>query len=116
MERKIYTIDASNKVLGRLATRIAVLLRGKNEPDFLPYKDSETFVAVKNLGEMRFTGKKLDRKIYYRHSGYLGSLKKTKLRDFWKNNPAGVLRKAVLGMLPANRLRAKQIKRLKIQK
>lgn len=115
MERKTYTIDASNKPLGRLAVRISILLRGKNRADFVPYKDDGAAVVIKNIDKIKFTGKKLETKIYYRHSGYLGSLKATKLKDFWKKDRAEVLRRAVYGMMPKNRLRAKQILRLKIE-
>lgn len=115
MERKIYTIDASNKPLGRLAVRISILLRGKNRPDFAPYKDNGADVVIKNIDKIKFTGNKLQTKIYYRHSGYLGSLKATKLKDFWKKDRVEVLRRAVYGMMPKNRLRAKQILRLKIE-
>ena len=115
MERETYTIDAKNKILGRLATEIAVLLRGKNKPDFVPYKDMGDFVVVKNTDNIKVTGKKLEQKIYYRHTGYLGGLKKTPLKKLFKKDPAEVLKKAVFGMLPKNKLRAKQIKRLKTE-
>jgi len=72
MERKTHTIDATNKVLGRLATEIAVLLRGKNKPDFAPYKDIGDFIVVKNIDKIKVTGKKFEQKIYYRHTGYFG--------------------------------------------
>ena len=115
MERKTHTIDATNKVLGRLATEIAVLLRGKHKPEFVPYKDMGDFVIVKNVDKIRVTGKKLEKKMYYRHSGYLGGLKKTQLKTLFKADPAEVLRKAVLGMLPKTKLQAQQIKRLKTE-
>ncbi len=115
MERKTYKIDAANKVLGRLATRIAILLRGKNEPDFVPNKDIGGFIVVKNIDKIKFTGKKFDKKIYYSHSGYLGGLKSITLRKLFEKSPDKVLRKAVFGMLPNNKLRARQIKRLKIE-
>lgn len=108
-----YTIDAKDKILGRLATEIAVLLRGKNNPDFAPNKDSGDFVFVKNIKEIKVSGKKYDNKVYYRHSGYLGSLKETSYKKIFENNPEQVLISAVYGMLPKNRLRDKQIKRLK---
>jgi len=115
MERKTHTIDAKGKVLGRLATEIAVLLRGKNKPDFAPNKDIGDFVAVKNVNRVKLTGKKLEQKIYYHHTGFMGGLKKIPLKKVLKENPDKILRGAVLGMLPKNRLRAKQIKRLKIE-
>jgi len=115
MQRKTHTIDATDKVLGRLATEIAVLLRGKNKPDFRPNKDIGDFVIIRNIDKIKFTGKKLEQKFYYRHSGYLGSLKKTPLKKLFEKNPDEVLKKAVFGMLPTNKLRANQIKRLKIE-
>ena len=115
MQRETHAIDASGKVLGRLATEIAVLLRGKQKPDFLPYKDMGDFVVVKNAGKIRFTGKKLEQKKYYHHSGYLGGLKEIPLKKLFASNPDKVLRMAVFGMLPKNKLRGKMIKRLKIE-
>lgn len=115
MERQTHTIDASGKVLGRLASHIALLLRGKNKPDFAPYKDIGDFVVVKNVNKIRLTGKKLEQKIYYHHTGYLGGLKETPLKKIFEINPGEILKKAVFGMLPKNKLRAKQIKRLKTE-
>lgn len=115
MERKTHTIDATNKILGRLATKIAILLRGKHKPDFLPFKDMGDFVIVKNIRKIKFTGKKFEKKKYYRHTGYLGGLKEIPLKRLFEKNPAEVLKKAVWGMLPKNKLRAKMIKRLKIE-
>jgi len=115
MERKTHTIDATNKVLGRLATQIAVLLRGKHKPDFAPNKDAGDFVVIENVDKIKLTGKKLKQKIYYHHTGYLGSLKETPLKKLFGKKPGEVLKRAVFGMLPKNKLRAKQIKRLKIK-
>lgn len=115
MERKTHIIDATNKVLGRLAAEIAILLRGKHKPDFFPYKDMGDFVVVKNVDKIRISGKKMEKKRYFRHTGYLGGLKEISLKRLFKTNPSQVLKKAVLGMLPKNKLRAKQIKRLKIE-
>ncbi|MDD2913401.1 MAG: 50S ribosomal protein L13 [Candidatus Pacebacteria bacterium] len=115
MERETHTIDAKDRPLGRLATEIAVLLRGKEKESFAPNKDIGGFVVVKNIKRIVFTGKKFDKKIYYRHTGYMGGLKETPLKNLFENNPGEVLRKAVYGMLPVNKLRAKQIKRLKIE-
>ena len=115
MEQKIYTIDATNKILGRLAVEIAVLLRGKNEPDFAPNKEGNTIVIIKNVDKIKVTGKKMDQKKYFRHSGYLGSLKEKSLKTFFTEKPTEVLKKAVFGMLPKNKLRAKIIKRLKFE-
>jgi large subunit ribosomal protein L13 len=112
--RKTHTIDATGKVVGRLATQIVILLRGKNKSDFAPNKDIGDFVLVKNFKKIRFTGKKFDQKKYFHHSGYLGGLKEIPLKKLFEKDPGMVLKKAVWGMLPKNRLRAKQIKRLKI--
>ena len=113
MERKIHTIDASGRVLGRLAVEVAILLRGKHRPDFAPNKDMGDIVIVKNVAKLKVTGKKMDQKTYFKHSGYLGSEKHIPLKTVFKKNPAEVLRRAVFGMLPKNKLRAKVIKRLK---
>lgn len=115
MEKNIYKIDASGKILGRLAAEIAVLLRGKNKPDFQRHLDGGAAVEVANAGKLKFSGKKMKQKIYYKHSGYLGGLKAEALEVKFKKNPAEVLRRAVLGMLPKNKTRAKIIKRLIIK-
>ena len=116
MEHKTHTIDATGRILGRLAAEIAVLLRGKNKPAFVPYKVMGDFVAVKNAGKMKFTGKKLEQKKYFRHSEYLGGMKKIPLKKLFSENPAEVLRKAVYGMLPRNKLRMKMMIKLRIEK
>ena len=116
MEQKTYTIDAKNKVLGRLAVRVALLLRGKNKVDFEPRTDSGGIVNIKNVAEIKITGRKLEQKIYYRHTGYLGHLRETPLYRLFEKNPEEVLRKTVWGMLPRNKLRAIQIRRLKFIK
>ncbi len=113
MERETHTIDASNLSVGRLAVRVSTLLRGKHKPDFAPHKDDGDFVVVQNVGDMRISGNKLEQKTFKRHSGYLGSLKETPLKELMEKNPGEVLKKAVWGMMPKNRLRANQIKRLK---
>ena len=115
MQGKTHTIDATGKSLGRLASRISILLRGKHKTEFVPYKEMGDFVVVKNIQNIKLTGNKLEKKKYYRHSGYLGGLKEMPLRQVFKNNPGEVLREAVFGMLPKNKLRAKQIKKLKIE-
>lgn len=115
MERKTHTINVAGKSLGRAASDIARILRGKNKPDFVPYKDIGDFVVVENLDKVKFTGKKLYQKIYFHHSGFLGGLKQVPLKRFFEKSPAVVLRKAVLGMMPKNKLRARQIKRLSIK-
>lgn len=116
MKTETHTIDATGRVLGKLATEIAVLLRGKHKPDFVPYKDMGDIVIVRNADKIKFTGKKFDKKVYYHHSGYLGGLKEVPLKILFQKDPIQVLRKAVYGMLPKNKLRAKQIKRLKAEK
>lgn len=115
MERKTHTIDATGKVLGRLASQIAVLLRGKHKPDFLLNKDTGDFVVIKNADKIKLTGKKTEKKVYYHHTGYLGGLKKIPLKKIYEKDPGEIMRKAVFGMLPKNRLRQAQIKRLKTQ-
>jgi large subunit ribosomal protein L13 len=116
IQRKIITVDAENKSLGRLAVEVAVLLRGKNKPDFVPYKDVGDTVVVKNIDKMKFTGNKLENKNYFHFTGYLGNLKKRTLKEFLiKKGPKEVLRNAVMGMLCKNKLRAQQIKRLKFE-
>ncbi|XOB40445.1 MAG: 50S ribosomal protein L13 [Candidatus Nealsonbacteria bacterium] len=116
MERKTHIIDAKNKVLGRLASHIAVLLRGKQRPDFVPYKDTGDFIIIKNIKEIKITGKKMEQKKYYRYSGYMGGLKEIPLKRLFKENPGEVLKRAVYGMMPKNKLRERQIKRLKFEK
>lgn len=113
MEKNIHTIDATNRVLGRLATEVAVLLRGKHKPDFVPYKNMGDFVVIKNIEKIKITGKKLRQKIYYRHSGYPGGLKKIPMSKLFAENPRKVFIKAVSGMLPKNKLRPQQMKKLK---
>ena len=112
-KRETHPIDATEKVLGRLAVQITLLLRGKQKPNFFPYKDMGDFVVVRNIEKMKFTGRKMEKKMYYRHSGYLGSLKTIPLKRIFEKNPGKVLEMAVWGMLPKNKLRAKMIKRLK---
>jgi len=115
-KRQTHAIDATGKALGRLAVEVAVLLRGKNKPEFVPYKDVGDIVIVKNIDKMKFTGNKLENKNYFHFTGYLGNLKKMTLKEFLnKKGPKEVLRKAVMGMLTKNKLRAQQIKRLKFE-
>lgn len=109
------TIDATNKILGRLASEIALLLRGKNQANFVPYRIMGEVVKVVNVDKMKFTGKKLKQKEYYHYSGYPGGLKSTTLEKMFKSNPGQVLKKAVWGMLPKNKLRKEMMKRLIIK-
>ena len=116
IQRKIITVDAENKSLGRLAVEVAVLLRGKNKPNFVPYKDVGDTVVIKNIDKMKFTGNKLENKKYFHYTGYLGNLKTATLKEFLnKRGPKEVLRTAIMGMLTKNKLRAKQIKRLRFE-
>lgn len=114
MPGKWWLVDAKGKVLGRLATQLANILRGKNKPDFAPYRDMGDFVVVVNAAQVRLTGQKLTDKIYYQHSGYPGGLKSISARDLLAKHPERVLRNAVKGMLPKNKLSAKIINKLKI--
>lgn len=107
-----YKIDASNKILGRLATEVALLLRGKNDPSFDPAKMSKNKVVVYNTDKIGVTGKKMAQKLYRRHSGYIGNLREEKLRDLMARNSGLSLRRAVMGMLPKNRSRKRVIKNL----
>ncbi|MBI2451282.1 MAG: 50S ribosomal protein L13 [Parcubacteria group bacterium] len=115
MEKKVHTIDASRKKLGRLSSEIAILLRGKNKASFQPHLDEGNEVRVINIDKMEFSGKKLDQKMYYRHSGYLGGLKTESLRKLLARKPEDILRQAVSGMLPKNKLRPKMLKKLIIR-
>jgi len=116
VNRQKVAVDATNKPLGRLAAEVSVLLRGKGKPTYLPYIDSGDTVIVKNIDRMIFTGNKLEDKKYFQYTGYIGNLKEKSLKEFLiKSGPKEVLRKAVMGMLAKNKLRAKQIKRLKFE-
>jgi large subunit ribosomal protein L13 len=112
--RKWWVVDAEGKNLGRLASEIALVLRGKNKPQYTPHVDTGDFVVVVNAGKVAVTGNKLEGKVYYRHSGYPGGLKSRTLGEMLERRPNEVLRKAVKGMLPKNRLAARQLTKLKI--
>ena len=114
LERRWYVVDAEGQNLGRLATRIADTLRGKRKPQYTPHVDTGDFVVVVNAEKVAVTGKKLDQKLYYRHSGYPGGLRVRTLAEQLERRPTEVLRKAVKGMLPRNRLASQQISKLKI--
>lgn len=114
IERKWHVIDASGKVLGRLATEAASLLMGKHKPIFTPHLDTGDFVIVINADKVRITGDKAKQKLYYRHSGYPGGLKSISLEKTMQTKPTRVIEHAVKGMLPHNRLGAKMIKKLKV--
>jgi large subunit ribosomal protein L13 len=112
--REWYLVDADGQTLGRLATRIADTLRGKGKPHYTPHVDTGDFVIVVNADKIQVTGNKLDQKRYYRHSGYPGGLRSRTLREQLDRRPTEVLRTAVKGMLPKNRLARQQINKLKI--
>jgi large subunit ribosomal protein L13 len=114
VKRDWFLVDAEGKTLGRLASEIARILMGKHKPTYTPHVDGGDFVVVVNAEKVRVTGKKLEKKIYYRHTGYMGHLKETKLKDMLKEKPEEVIRLAVRGMLPKNRLRKHRMKRLKV--
>ncbi|GAB4248528.1 MAG: 50S ribosomal protein L13 [Thermoleophilia bacterium] len=114
VERKWWVVDAEGKNLGRLATHIATVLRGKNKPQYTPHVDTGDFVVVVNADKVSVTGNKLLQKRYYRHSGRPGGLKVRTLGEMLERRPEEVLRTAVRGMLPKNRLAAKQLRKLKI--
>ena len=114
INREWYVVDATGLTLGRLASKISTILRGKHKPIFSPHMDCGDFVIVVNAEKVRVTGSKLDQKMYYRHSGYPGGLKTISLRDQLNQHPDRVIRLAVRGMLPKNRLGRQMIKKLKV--
>ena len=115
-KRDVHKIDAANKAVGRIATEISILLRGKDRSDFQKHIDAGSSVVVSNAAKMTFSGKKLEQKKYYHHSGYPGGLKETSMSEVFEKDPGEVLKRAVWNMLPKNKLRAKMIKRLIIKK
>ena len=112
--REWYLVDADGQTLGRLATLIADTLRGKRKPVYTPHVDTGDFVVVVNAERIAVTGSKLDQKMYHRHSGYPGGLRSRPLRDQLERRPTEVIRKAVKGMLPRNRLARQQLNKLKV--
>ncbi len=114
IERKWYVLDATNKPLGRLATEAARLLKGKHKPTYTPHVDTGVFVIVINADKAILTGKKLDQKIMYKHSGYPGGLKEISYRNLMAEKPERAVEAAVRGMLPKNRLGRKMIKKMKV--
>lgn len=114
VERKWYIIDASGIALGRLASQVAAILRGKNKPTFTPNVDTGDFVIVINCDKLKLTGKKLEQKFYRYHTGYVGGLKEVSYKKLMDTKPDFVLRKAVKGMLPKNTLGREMIKKLKL--
>lgn len=114
VKREWYVVDASGQTLGRLATRIATILKGKHKPIYTPHVDCGDFVVVINADKIQVTGRKMEQKFYYRHSGYPGGLKQISLRDQLDKHPDRVIQSAVRGMLPKNRLGRQMIKKLKV--
>ncbi|MDW8270251.1 MAG: 50S ribosomal protein L13 [Anaerolineae bacterium] len=114
VQREWLLVDAEGKTLGRLASEIAKILRGKHKPTFTPHVDGGDFVVVINADKIRVTGDRLESKKYYRHSGYMGGLKEISLRRMLETHPERVLELAVRGMLPKNRLGRKMFKKLKV--
>jgi len=114
VERRWYVVDAEGKHLGRLATEIVRVLRGKNKPQYTPHVDVGDFVVVVNADRVAVTGKKAEQRVYRRHSGYPGGMKETSYEQMFARKPTEVLRKAVYGMMPKTRLARRQFKKLKI--
>jgi large subunit ribosomal protein L13 len=114
IKREWYVIDAEGQTLGRLASKIAPIIKGKHKPIYTPHLDCGDFVIVINAEKVRVTGRKLDQKFYYRHSGYPGGLSSISLRDQLADHPERVLQAAVRGMLPKNKLGRQMIKKLKV--
>jgi large subunit ribosomal protein L13 len=114
IEREWFLVNAEGKTLGRLASEIAKVLRGKHKPIYTPHLDCGDYVIVVNAEKVRVTGRKLDQKMYYRHSGYPGGIKSISLRNQLQKHPDRVLQAAVRGMLPKNRLGRRMLKKLKV--
>lgn len=114
IDRKWWLIDADGVVLGRLATKIVDVLRGKTKPQYTPFFDTGDFVIVVNANKIRLTGKKEDQKMYYRHSGYMGGIKETSYKRMVDTHPERIITHAIKGMLPKNKLNRKILKKLKV--
>ena len=114
IERKWYVVDATGHTLGRLASEIASILRGKNKPTFTPHIDTGDYVIVVNADKIKVTGKKLDQKVYYNHSDYVGGMKETTLREKMEKKPEDVIYLAVKGMLPKGPLGREMITKLHV--
>lgn len=114
IERKWYVVDATGYTLGRLASEVAKVLRGKNKPIFTPYMDCGDYVIIVNADKVTVTGKKLDQKIYYHHSEYVGGMKETTLREMMAKKPEKVVKLAVKGMLPKGALGKSMLKKLHV--
>ena len=116
INRQTVKLDAKDQSMGRLASKIAMCLMGKNSPAYQAHIDAGDIVEVENASQMKFTGKKLENKKYYRHTGYVGNLKTIKLKELFPAKADLLLKKCVYSMLPKNKLRSEMIKRLKIKK
>ena len=116
VQRNWFVVDATDRVLGRVATKIADKIRGKDKPTFTPHTDGGDYVIVINAEKIKVTGSKFDKKIYYRHSLYPGGLKSQTFKELNKNNPERIIEEAVKGMLPKNKLGKSMIKKLKVFK
>ena len=114
IEQKWYLIDCSDQTLGRLSVKVANILRGKNKPEFTPNSDVGDFVVLVNAKNLKVTGSKREDKIYYRHTGYPGGIKQINFKDLLEKDPEKVIRLAVKGMLPKNKLNRQIIKKLKV--
>jgi large subunit ribosomal protein L13 len=114
IERNWYIVDAEGETLGRLASRIAPILKGKHKPVYTPHLDCGDFVIIVNAEKVRVTGRKMDQKFYYRHSGYPGGLRSISLKDQLAKHPERVLQAAIRGMLPKNKLGRRMLKKLKV--
>lgn len=114
IDKAWHVVDATGQTLGRLSTNLAALLMGKHKPTYSPHLDMGDYVVVVNADKIRVTGKKLDDKIYYRHTGYIGGLKETTLSDMLARNPRRVLELSVRGMLPRNRLARHLLRHMKV--
>ena len=114
VQRKWYVVDAEGVVLGRLASQVASILRGKNKPTYTPHVDTGDYVIILNADKVVLTGKKLDQKIYYKHSGFAGGLKETTYRRLLAEKPEFAVQKAIIGMLPKGPLGRKMAKKMKV--
>ena len=114
LQRQWYVIDADGLVLGRLASQVAAILRGKNKPVYTPHVDTGDYVIILNADKVVLTGKKLDQKVYYHHSGYTGGLKETSYRHLMEEKPEFAVKRAIIGMLPKGPLGRKMAKKLKV--
>jgi large subunit ribosomal protein L13 len=114
VDRKWHVVNADGEVLGRLASRVAAVLKGKDKPIYTPHVDTGDFVVIINADKIRLTGNKIDQKEYYRHTGYPGGLRVKKAKDLIQNAPEEIINSAIRGMMPKNRLGREQFKKLKV--